>query len=599
MSLSSLLPAPKNIAPQRQSVPIISSTSLESSSFSINKTKDDDTPSNAPSQNIPIPPYGSRKGWMPRSEADFNGGGAYPEIHVTQFPLRMGRKDERSSNSSAETTNTLALTVSKEGQVNYDQIVRQGQRKDKIIYSKYTDLIESSKDPLEKPSLEQEQKIIQETKQALERKMNVRIGAASGGASQSANTSVIPSSTPNDTTFFRYTPANGDQETRIVRMVEAPIDPLEPARFHNKKMPARPPSPPVTIMHSPNKKLTKQDVDNWRIVPCVSNWENPKGYTIPLDKRLAADGRGLQQVQIHSQFANFSEALYAAEQKARQQIEDKARLQKMILVKQNEEHEDKLRALAQKARHARIGGVSESHTSSSSPIQESSSSSSSSSRQRTITNHLPTTHSLEQEQEEKRNQLRQERAKQRIRENNSHISTDRDITERIALGQVRATNAQSDAFDTRLYDHSSGLDSGYGADDSYNLYDRPLTSGSSVNQLYKHRSGSEFQAASSNVDSLLNGANERFTSAAAFQGADKSARDGMGPVQFERDEGNVEQDPFQLGEFMNEVGKKKRPFDHIGKSGFMKANAGSGTGGLERDSKRSKIAFEPSSSNNK
>lgn len=39
------------------------------------------------------------------------------------------------------------------------------------------------------------------------------------------------------------------------------------------------------------------------------------GYTIPLDKRLAADGRGLQETQINDNFAKLSEALYVAEQK--------------------------------------------------------------------------------------------------------------------------------------------------------------------------------------------------------------------------------------------------------------------------------------------
>ena len=31
-----------------------------------------------------------------------------------------------------------------------------------------------------------------------------------------------------------------------------------------------------------------------------------QGYTIPLDKRLAADGRGLQEVQINDKFAKLS-----------------------------------------------------------------------------------------------------------------------------------------------------------------------------------------------------------------------------------------------------------------------------------------------------
>ena len=40
-----------------------------------------------------------------------------------------------------------------------------------------------------------------------------------------------------------------------------------------------------------------------------------KGYTIPLDKRLAADGRGLQDPHINDKFAKLAEALYIADRK--------------------------------------------------------------------------------------------------------------------------------------------------------------------------------------------------------------------------------------------------------------------------------------------
>jgi hypothetical protein len=57
-----------------------------------------------------------------------------------------------------------------------------------------------------------------------------------------------------------------------------------------------PPSPPVPVLHSPPRKVTAEEQANWVIPPCISNWKNAKGYTIPLDKRLAADGRGIQDV---------------------------------------------------------------------------------------------------------------------------------------------------------------------------------------------------------------------------------------------------------------------------------------------------------------
>merc|ERR1712203_1235503 len=72
------------------------------------------------------------------------------------------------------------------------------------------------------------------------------------------------------------------------------------------------------------------------------------GYTIPLDKRLAADGRGLQQVHINENFSKLAEALYIADRKAREAVEMRASLEK-------EAKEAKLRELAQKARDERAG----------------------------------------------------------------------------------------------------------------------------------------------------------------------------------------------------------------------------------------------------
>ena len=72
---------------------------------------------------------------------------------------------------------------------------------------------------------------------------------------------------------------------------------MEPPKFRHKKVPRGAGSPPVPVMHSPPRAITAQEQADWKIPPCISNWKNPKGYTIPLDKRLAADGRGLQEVQ--------------------------------------------------------------------------------------------------------------------------------------------------------------------------------------------------------------------------------------------------------------------------------------------------------------
>ena len=85
----------------------------------------------------------------------------------------------------------------------------------------------------------------------------------------------------------------------------------------NKKIPKGPPSPPAPVLHSPTRKVTVKEQQEWKIPPCISNWKNAKGYTVPLDKRLAADGRGLQQVHINENFAKLAEALYIADRKVR------------------------------------------------------------------------------------------------------------------------------------------------------------------------------------------------------------------------------------------------------------------------------------------
>ena len=83
----------------------------------------------------------------------------------------------------------------------------------------------------------------------------------------------------------------------MIGLHEMPTDPLEPPKYKHKKVAGGPPSPPVPVMQSPPRKVTVKDQKFWKIPPCVSNWKNIKGYTIPLDKRLASDGRHLQEVR--------------------------------------------------------------------------------------------------------------------------------------------------------------------------------------------------------------------------------------------------------------------------------------------------------------
>ena len=56
---------------------------------------------------------------------DYGDGGAFPEIHVAQYPLDMGRTKTNKSNA-------VAKTVDAEGKVRYDALARIGHGKDKV-----------------------------------------------------------------------------------------------------------------------------------------------------------------------------------------------------------------------------------------------------------------------------------------------------------------------------------------------------------------------------------------------------------------------------------------------------------------------------------
>ena len=306
------------------------------------------------------PPYGNRTGWRPRAAEDFGDGGAFPEILVAQYPLDMGRKGLTSSTSKS---NALTVQVDAEGKVKYDEIARRGHGDNRTVHASFKDLIplrqrvDMGEVSLERPSEEQVAEQMERTKNAL--------AGLVDGAVAAQKPKNVKGGARADPTFVRYTPANqmggasdesGPKNDRIMKIVERQQDPMEPPKFKHKKIPRGPPSPPPPVMHSPPRKLTAEDQEAWKIPPPVSNWKNPKGYTVPLDKRLAADGRGLQDVTINDKFAQFAEALFTADRHAREEVRLRAQMQQKLAEKEKAQKEDHLRELAQRAREQRSGG---------------------------------------------------------------------------------------------------------------------------------------------------------------------------------------------------------------------------------------------------
>ncbi|KAL6760980.1 SKIP/SNW domain-containing protein [Haematococcus lacustris] len=587
------------------------------------------------------PPYLKRRNFVPRRPEDFGGGGAFPEIAVAQYPLDMGRPDAPRSNQ------TLAVSMNAEGHVAFDSLLAQGSNKNKIIHADHKALVPKldrmTKEALAKPDDEEVKKTIAETQAALERVVQNKLSAA--------NPATLPSQ-PGGPQYIKYTPtqqgpayASGAGQ-RIIKMQDMPIDPLEPPKFRHTKVPRGPGSPPVPVMHSPPRPVTALDQANWKIPPCISNWKNAKGYTIPLDKRLASDGRGLQQTQVNDKFAGFSEALFMAEAKAREAITMRAAVQKELLMKEKAKKEAELRELATKARLERGGGIASRVDPSYAPPAAApmagmppsslpgppplpsrprvAAVSDSEDEEAAEEGEVPgggaaglppppprgfqgehpaggreevRETAAEREERRKRDEIREDRRRERERERRleskeAHGSKkskltrdrDRDISEKVALGMAKVNTGEV-MYDQRLFNQDQGMSSGFGADDSYSLYDKALFADrSAVGGLHRPKPvdddeddrggrGGDDRGGRGGEDRGIR--TDKFKADKGFKGAEVSAGPRAGPVEFERPPAE-EADPFGLDAFLTDVkkGAKGRALDGIGSSGGMKAAGG-------------------------
>ncbi|KAI9020396.1 SKIP/SNW domain-containing protein [Hyaloraphidium curvatum] len=563
------------------------------------------------------PPYRQRQNWQPRTVADYGDGGAFPEVHVLQYPYDMGRKKQQKP-SVAGKGGVLPLQVDEEGNLRYDAILKQGHDDKRVVHSTAKDLMGRDvreSDDWARPDEEVVKETTDRTREALEKITQSRITA-------NQPKGVMEKSEDGGPQIIKYVPSkqgpqyNSGASHRIIRLAEAPVDPMEPPKFKHKKLPRPPPSPPAPVMHSPPRKVSAEEQKEWFIPPSISNWKNRHGYTIPLDKRLASDGRGLQEVTINDNFAKLSEALFIADRHAREEVRLRAEMAAKLAAKEKKDKEERLRMLAQKAREERAGlgpsvggsagapppgavtganampvsgrpraadlndsgsdsdgdrGRRRRSPSGSTPPRRRRSPSDSRSRSRSGSRTPPRRRAGSDDEEldadarrkmRERDELRRERQKQRERELRlSHMgqetkqkylskNSERDISEKIALGIAQPTRNQETMFDARLFNRSEGIGSGLaGDDDGYNLYDKPLFAGSSASVIYKPPKATSDRETYGGVD--MDGVEKMVRSGAparGFQGTEGSANADRidGPVQFEREAA----DPFGLDQFL-------------------------------------------------
>lgn len=253
---------------------------------------------------------------------------------------------------------------------------------------------------------------------------------------------------------------------------------------------------------------------------------------------MAADGRGLQQVHINEKFAKMAEALYIADRKAREAVETRTQLEKKLAAKEKEAKEQQLRQMAQRAREERAG------------IRPADTESGLNADTRA------------------RDEIRADRHRERVRDRNLARAApekrsklqrerERDISEQIALGMpAKSINNGETMFDQRLFNTSKGMDTGYGDDEAYNVYDKPWRDANSMgSHLYRPSKQLDQDLYGGDLDKIVN--TNRFVPDKEFSGTDRSAQSQRtGPVQFEKEE-----DPFGLDQFLNMAKRTKRKDD--------------------------------------
>ena len=153
---------------------------------------------------------------------------------------------------------------------------------------------------------------------------------------------------------------------------------------------------------------------------------------------------------------------------------------------------------------------------------------------------------------QQRDRLRRERRKERERElrmdnmrgefkrSKHEQERERDISEKIALGLTAGAQKLTgdQRFDSRLFNQSEGMSSGFGKDDDYNVYSKPLFDRGEAASIYrpKRDDAGAYGDGDAQYKELTN--TSKFKPDKGFRGADSSdANSGRdGPVQFQREQ---------------------------------------------------------------
>ena len=408
---------------------------------------------------------------------------------------------------------------------------------------------QNKKDLLKKPSEESTLQNILSTKKALEKLSNHRIKTY-----QSFKTNNLTSdSNKNNQLCYKYinyqfdSPKSTNSKSHLIKLVALPVDPLSNIKYRHHKIPLSNTNEKnfVPVLQSPSVPLSLEEQKKWKIPPCVNMSNNPKGLVIPLDIRLANDGRNLREYKANKNFAKFADILALTEKNVRKEIEDRNKIAQSIQIAAAMKKEQELKEAAKQARMERKSFQKNSNNINNNTmsliysLDTSDILSNKNKEDKSLLNNKRK-RSLNSEEEKEimerkeRNELREIRKKEIEYERRAELikkyeKEGRDINDKILLGQNNMIN-NNNVIDSRLYELEGGIENPFDYNEDCEVYDKPLFNGKNkLSNIYKNFNSSGGENSKKLMGKILSQKGKLFNSDLDAINSRKE-----GPVQFEK-----------------------------------------------------------------
>ena len=402
------------------------------------------------------------------------------------------------------------------------------------------------KDFLKKPSEESTLENIYNTKKALEKLSNHRIKTYQSFKTNNLNLD----SNKNNQLTYKYinyqfdSQNNSSKNSHLIKLVALPVDPLSNIKYRHHKIPLSNTNEKnfVPVLQTPSKPLSLEEQKKWKIPPCVNMSNNPKGLVIPLDIRLANDGRNLREYKANKNFAKFADILALTEKNVRKEIDERNKIAQSIQIAAAMKKELELKEAAKQARMERKSFNKNNNASSVVYSLDNSDFLNNNNKNREeshiLNNKRKRSINSEEEKEsierKERNELREIRKKEIEYERRQELikkyeKEGRDINDKVLLGQNNMIN-NNNVIDSRLYEIEGGIENPFDYNEDVQVYDKPLFNDKNkLSNIYKNFNSTGGENTKKLMGKILSQKGKLFNTDLDAINSRKE-----GPVQFEK-----------------------------------------------------------------